>query len=66
MNLHEYHAKQLLAQYGVAIPPGEVCETPEAAKRIAERLLAQGAKNVAVKFFVSLSTAQKNNKFPMD
>jgi len=49
MNLHEYNAKQLLAQYGVAVPPGEVCETPEAAKQIAEKLLADGAKLIAVK-----------------
>ena len=49
MNLHEYHAKQLLAQYGVAIPPWDVCDTAPAAKRIAERLLAEGAKLIAVK-----------------
>ncbi|HWW02713.1 MAG TPA: ADP-forming succinate--CoA ligase subunit beta [Candidatus Acidoferrum sp.] len=49
MNLHEYHAKQLLAQYGVAIPPGEVCQTAADAKRIAEKLFADGAKIVAVK-----------------
>ena len=49
MNLHEYHAKQLLAQYGVAIPAGEVCDTPAAAKRIAENLFATGARIVAVK-----------------
>ena len=49
MNLHEYHAKQLLAQYGVAIPPGEVCETPESARLIAEKLFAGGATIVAVK-----------------
>ena len=30
MNIHEYQAKQLLAQYGVAVPPGEVCATPDA------------------------------------
>ena len=30
MNIHEYQAKQLLAQYGVPVPPGEVCESPEA------------------------------------
>ncbi len=49
MNLHEYHAKQLLAQYGVAIPPWDVCNTAPAARQIAERLLAQGAKLIAVK-----------------
>ena len=49
MNIHEYQAKQLLAQYGVAVPPGEVCDTPEAAKAIAEKLFAKGEKLVVVK-----------------
>ena len=49
MNIHEYQAKQLLAQYGVAVPEGEVCETAEAAKKIAEGLFAKGATLVAVK-----------------
>src|SRR5215475_4134813 len=31
------------------VPPGEVCEKPEAAKAIAEKLIAQGATLVAVK-----------------
>src|SRR5438552_1142909 len=49
MNIHEYQAKQLLVQYGVAIPAGDVCETPEAAKAIAEKLFAGGAKIVVIK-----------------
>src|SRR5579859_3206676 len=49
MNIHEFQAKQLLAQYGVAVPPGEVCTTAEAARQAAEKLLASGAKLVAVK-----------------
>jgi succinyl-CoA synthetase beta subunit len=49
MNIHEYQAKELLAKNGVAIPPGGVCETPEAAKKIAEDLIAKGATLVAVK-----------------
>src|SRR5258708_4733388 len=49
MNLHEYQAKQLLAQCGVSVPPGDVCDTPEAARRIAEQLIAGGAKLLAVK-----------------
>ncbi len=49
MNLHEYHAKQLLGQYGVAIPAGEVCETAADAKRIAGKLFSEGARLVAVK-----------------
>jgi len=49
MNLHEYQAKQLLAQYGVSVPAGEVCQTPKAAKTAANQLLSAGAKLLAVK-----------------
>jgi succinyl-CoA synthetase beta subunit len=49
VNIHEYQAKELLKQHGVIVPAGEVCETPEAAKRIAEQLVANGAKRLAVK-----------------
>src|SRR3982750_1581131 len=49
MNLHEYQAKELLAQHGVPVPPGDVCETAEQAKKIAERLFSEGAKLLAVK-----------------
>jgi succinyl-CoA synthetase beta subunit len=49
MNIHEYQAKQLLAQHGVAVPPGDVCEAPEAARALAQRLLSQGARQLAVK-----------------
>jgi len=49
MNIHEYQARQLLGQYGVALPPGDVCDTAEAAKGIATKLLAEGANLIAVK-----------------
>ena len=49
MNIHEYQAKQLLAQYGVAVPAGDVCDTPEKARAIAETLFAAGNTLVAVK-----------------
>ena len=49
MNIHEYQAKQLLSQYGVAVPSGEVCNTPEAARAIAEKIFASGEKLVVVK-----------------
>ncbi|MGN6555270.1 MAG: ADP-forming succinate--CoA ligase subunit beta [Verrucomicrobiota bacterium] len=49
MNIHEYQARQLLAQSGVAIPPGDVCDQPEAAKAIAAKLFAEGAHVVVVK-----------------
>jgi succinyl-CoA synthetase beta subunit len=49
MNLHEYQAKDLLAQQGVPVPPGGDCDNPEAARKIAEQLLAQGETLIAVK-----------------
>ena len=49
MNIHEYQAKQLLAQYGVPLAPGDVCDTPEAAKAIAEKLFGNGANTVVIK-----------------
>jgi succinyl-CoA synthetase beta subunit len=49
MNLHEYNGKQLLAKRGIAVPVGDVCETAEQARTIADRLFASGAKLLAVK-----------------
>jgi len=49
VNIHEYQAKQLLAQYGVSVPPGQVCTTAEEARKVAEGLFAAGEKVVVVK-----------------
>jgi succinyl-CoA synthetase beta subunit len=49
MNIHEYQAKDLLAKYGVAVPHGEVCDQPEAAKSIAESIFAQGHGMAVIK-----------------
>jgi len=49
LNLHEYQAKQLLAKYGVAVPSGDLCSTPEQAKSIAENLFTKGEKLVVIK-----------------
>jgi succinyl-CoA synthetase beta subunit len=49
MNVHEYQAKQLLAQHGVAVPPGGVCSTAQKAKAIAGKLFAEGHKRVIIK-----------------
>ncbi len=38
MNIHEYQAKQVLAKYRVAIPPGKVAFTVEEAESIAEEI----------------------------
>ena len=49
MNIHEYQARQLLGRYGVPLAAGDVCDTPEAAQKIAAQLLADGANLIAVK-----------------
>jgi succinyl-CoA synthetase beta subunit len=38
MKIHEYQAKQLLREFGVPVPRGEVADTPAGARGIAERL----------------------------
>ena len=38
MKIHEYQAKQILSQFGVSIPRGEVAFTPAEAKEIAEKI----------------------------
>lgn len=38
MKLHEYQAKQILRDFGLPVPQGEVATTPEGAKAIAERI----------------------------
>jgi succinyl-CoA synthetase beta subunit len=49
MNIHEYQAKKLLAQYGVAVPLGAVTTTPDEARATAEKLFAADHKRVVVK-----------------
>ncbi|HXR05922.1 MAG TPA: ADP-forming succinate--CoA ligase subunit beta [Candidatus Acidoferrum sp.] len=49
MNIHEFQAKQLLAQHGVVVPAGEVCVSAEAAQQVAANLLAQGCHRFAIK-----------------
>jgi succinyl-CoA synthetase beta subunit len=46
MNVHEYQAKALFREFGVAVPDGELATTPEEAERGAKRL---GTKVVVVK-----------------
>jgi succinyl-CoA synthetase beta subunit len=38
MKIHEYQAKQILTRYGVRIPRGEIANTKEEARKIAEKL----------------------------
>ncbi len=49
MKIHEYQAKEILAKYGVAVPRGEVANTPEEAAAVARKLFAEGASGVVVK-----------------
>ena len=49
MNIDEYQAKQLFAQMGVPVPPGNVATTPAEARSAAEKLFAAGHKRVVVK-----------------
>ena len=38
MKIHEYQAKALLREFGVAVPKGDVADTPAKAREIAQRL----------------------------
>jgi succinyl-CoA synthetase beta subunit len=49
MNIHEYQAKQLLAQNGVTLQNGGVASTPAEARAIAEKLFAGGHQVAVVK-----------------
>jgi succinyl-CoA synthetase beta subunit len=49
MKIHEYQAKAILKKYGVAVPRGEMAETPEQAEAVAKSLFAAGASGVVVK-----------------
>ncbi len=42
MNIHEYQAKKILAQYGILVPPGGIAYTPSEAKRVAQKLSSRG------------------------
>src|ERR671937_76309 len=41
MKVHEYQAKALLREFGVAVPKGEVADTPAQARAIAEQAASQ-------------------------
>ena len=38
MNLHEYQAKQLFAEYGLPVSTGYACDTPEEAVEAAKKI----------------------------
>ncbi len=49
MDLFEYQAKDLFAEYGVPVQPGKVASTPEQAREIAAEFAAKGRPLVVVK-----------------
>ncbi len=49
MKIHEYQAKGILRKYGVAVPRGEMAETGEQVKAVANKLFEAGAGGVVVK-----------------
>ena len=50
MNIHEYQGKQILKQFGVSVPAGEVASTPAEAVEAASKIKAEtGADTWAVK-----------------
>lgn len=49
MNIHEYQAKELLAQHGVAVPSGHACQTVEQAVEVAKGLFDEGHSIIVIK-----------------
>ncbi|RJL23641.1 ADP-forming succinate--CoA ligase subunit beta [Bailinhaonella thermotolerans] len=49
MDLFEHQAKELFAEYGIAVPRGKVAHTPEQARALAEEFAAAGSSRVVVK-----------------
>jgi succinyl-CoA synthetase beta subunit len=49
MNIHEYQARELLGKRGVQLPPWVLCETAQQAYEAAQSLLANGARQLAIK-----------------
>jgi succinyl-CoA synthetase beta subunit len=49
MKIHEYQAKEILAQFGVPVPRGEVVLSREDAQGAAKKLFEAGASGVVVK-----------------
>jgi succinyl-CoA synthetase beta subunit len=49
VDLFEYQAKQLFAEYGVPVPQGKVATTPDEVRAIAEEFAAAGKSRVVVK-----------------
>ena len=42
MNIHEYQAKKILAEYGVKVPKGMIAYTPNEVRNAAEKVSSKG------------------------
>lgn len=49
MNIHEYQAKEVLASFGVAVPPGKAVSTADEAKTVASELSSEGHNKFVIK-----------------
>ena len=49
MKIHEYQARELLADAGIPVPSGCMCTTVETAVEAAESIMASGGTMVVVK-----------------
>lgn len=49
MNLHEYQAKQLFAEFGLPVPEGFACDTAQEAFEAAGRISTE-KKSLSVKY----------------
>jgi len=49
VDLFEYQAKEVFAEYGVPVPAGRIARTPEEARAVAEELAAAGPPQVVIK-----------------
>ena len=48
MNIHEYQAKELYRKYGIPVPNGIPCMSPEEAKSAAAQLIEETGNEVVV------------------
>lgn len=48
MKIHEYQGKQIFARYGIPIPKGIACFSPDEAQKAAERLISETGTPVVV------------------
>jgi succinyl-CoA synthetase beta subunit len=52
MKIHEYQAKEILAKYGVAVPRGEVANTPEEATAVTNKIFTDVATSIIIKTII--------------